>query len=229
MLSDYFRFTRSLVLVPIVMALTLLSGCATIFSGTTDQVSFDANVPKVRVFIDGEYKGETPLNLTLSRNFMNNEKFDAKFEKAGYKTQEFTLKRQFNTIAVLDITSIPTSGGIDVMTGALMRYSPTAYHVQMLRGGHRAKSAEFQRSLRLYRYALTNYRKIQIDISHGGGEYLDTLSTALSGAPGPTDTAIRKAALHNAATLVAANNAEDFVRRLNSMLESQPKLRAYQI
>lgn len=229
MRNDYSRFAQSVVLVPFIMALTFLSGCATIFTGTTDQVSFDSNVPGVRVFIDGQFKGETPLTLTLSRNFMNGEKFDAKFEKGGYQTQEFQLKRQFNGIAFLDISSTLTSGGVDLMTGALMRYSPTDYHVQMLRTGHKDKSAEYQRSLNLYRYALTNYRNVQIDISHGGGEYLDTLSAALSGSQGHADEAITKLALHNAPALLDAANAEDFIRRLNNLLGSQPELRTYEI
>lgn len=229
MLNSNSSFARWFTVLPLVLALTLLGGCASIFSGTTDKLTFDSNVPGVRVTIDGEYKGETPLTLTLSRNFMNGPEFKAKFEKAGYVTQEFQLKHEFNTVAVLDITSIPTSGGIDLLTGALMRFSPTEYHVQMLKNGKSADSTEFERSLQLYRYALTNYRNIQMDISRGGGEYLDSLASALSGTQSGADAVIKEQALRNAPALLGATDAHDFIHRLNGMLASQPELNIYQM
>lgn len=225
MLDSNSSCARLLTALPLMVALTLLNGCASIFTGTTDKVTFDSNVPGVRVTIDGEYKGETPVTLTLSRNFMNGPEFKAKFEKAGYQTQEFQLKHEFNTVAVLDITSIPTSGGIDLLTGALMKFSPTEYHVQMRKHG----VADAERSLRLYRYALVNYRNVQMDISRGGGEYLDSLASALSGAQGPADAAITEQALRNAPALLGTTDAHEFVRRLNGVLASQPELSAYQI
>jgi len=103
---------------PLAWGLIQLGGCGTIFTGTTDEIKFSANVPGVRLTIDGQYKGELPLTVVQSRGFMNGESFKAKFEAPGYETQEFQLKRQFNTVAVLDITSITTSGGIDFLTGS---------------------------------------------------------------------------------------------------------------
>src|SRR6266849_3981305 len=94
MLKSNSSFTRLLLALPLVSALMQLDGCATIFTGTTDTLKFDA---------------------------------------AGYETQEFQLKREFNYVAILDVTSIPTSGGIDVLTGSLMKFSPNEYHVQMLK------------------------------------------------------------------------------------------------
>lgn len=229
MLDSHFSLTRLLTVLPLVLGLMLLDGCASIFTGTKDTLTFDTNVPGVRVSIDGEYKGETPLTVTMSRNFMNGPEFKAKFEKAGYQTQEFPLKREFNTIAILDVTSIPTSGGIDLLTGSLMRFSPNDYHVQMLKNGQSTSSSEVERSTRLYRYALTNYHNVQMDISHGGGEYLDSLASALSGAQKGADAAIRAQALRDAPALLGAADAHDFVHRLNDMLASQPELRAYQL
>src|SRR2546428_4708677 len=145
------NLTRLFLALPLVSALIQLSGCATIFTGTTDTLKFDANVPGVRLTIDGEYKGELPLTLTMSRNFMNGQQFKAKFEAAGHEIQEVQLKREFNYVAILDITSIPTSGGIDLLTGSLMKFSPDEYHVPMVKKGGKPGSAEFERSKRLYR------------------------------------------------------------------------------
>ena len=229
MLNGNSSFTRLLLVLSLVSAPIQLNGCATIFTGTTDTLKFNANVPGVRLTIDGEYKGELPLTLTMSRNFMNGQQFKAKFEAAGHETQEFQLKREFNYVAILDITSIPTSGGIDLLTGSLMKFSPDEYHVQMLKKGKSPGSAEFERSMRLYRYALMNYRKVQLDIVHGGGEYLESLASALSGTRGGADSVITEQALRNAPVLLEASGAHDFIRRFNDMLAGHPSLRVYQM
>ncbi len=112
-------------------AFSSLSACATIFTGSTDPLKFDANVPGVRLSLDGQYLGELPLSRVQSRSFMGGQQFIAKFEAPGYETQEFRIHREFNTVAILDISSPLTSGGVDVLTGSLMRFSPLEYHVIM--------------------------------------------------------------------------------------------------
>jgi len=229
MLIGQFNITRLFLALSFGLVLIPLSGCATMFTGTTDTLKFSANVPGVHLTIDGQYRGELPLTLTMSRNFMNGEQFKAKFEKQAYETQEFQLKREFNFVAILDVTSIPTSGGIDLLTGALFKFSPTEYHVQMLKRGKSASSVEFQRSKDLYHYALTNYHNLQRDIARGGGEYLASFASALSGRQGEADTIITEQALRNALVLLEASSAHDFVHRFNVMLAGDPGLRAYQI
>jgi len=229
MLNSNSNFTRALLVLPLVSALIHLNGCATIFTGTTDTLTFDASVPGVRLTIDGQYKGELPLTLTMSRNFLHGGEFKAKFEKAGYETQEFLLKREFNYVAILDVTSIVTSGGVDLLTGSLMKFSPTEYHIQMLQTGKSPKSADFERSKSLYRYALTNYRNVQRDISRGGGEYLASFASALSGTRGGAGSVITEQALRNAPVLLEASGAHDFIHRFNDVLAGHPNLRVYQM
>src|SRR6266498_1271808 len=193
MLNSNSNLTRLFLALPLVSALIQLNGCATIFTGTTDTLKFNANVPGVRLTIDGQ------------------------------------LKREFNYVAILDVTSIPTSGGIDLLTGSLMKFSPDEYHVHMLKKGESPGSAEFERSKRLYRYALMNYRKVQLDIIHGGGEYLESLASALSGTRGGADSVITEQALHNAPVLLEASGAHDFIHRFNDVLASHPSLRVYRM
>src|SRR5262249_89188 len=139
--------TGRLALMP--LACAMMTGCGTIFTGTTDDIKFTANIPNVRLTIDKQPKGVIPITVKQSRGFMNGESFTAKFEEDGYETQEFQLKRNFNTVAVLDITSIPPSGGIDFITGSLMRFEPTEYHIEMRKKGK--SSAEFEHELRAWR------------------------------------------------------------------------------
>jgi hypothetical protein len=211
------------------LPLLFMHGCATIFTGTSDTLKFDANVPGVRLTMDGRYQGELPLTLDVSRNFMNGEQFKVKFEKAGYETQEFQLKRQFNTIAVLDVTSIPTSGGIDLLTGSLMRFSPTDYHVHMTRKGENSSGLEFQRSAYLYQYALVNYDWLRRDIAAGGGDYLTSLAMALTGKRAGDALVVTDRTLHHAPQLLAAKSAHDFVHRFNVMLAGDAQLRAWRL
>ena len=206
------------------LACASMNGCGTIFTGTSDDIKFTSNVPGVRLTIDKQPKGELPITVKQPRTFMNGESFTAKFEAPGYETQEFQLKRQFNTVAALDITSIPTSGGIDFLTGSLMRFEPTEYHIEMRKKGK--GSAEFERELRAWRYALMNYRRVQADLAKGGGEYLDSFAQAVSGEAG---SPITEHALRNSRILIDASSPHDFVYRFNSTLADDPTLRAYQI
>jgi hypothetical protein len=208
-----------------------LGGCATIFTGTTDTLTFDANVPGVKLTIDGQYKGELPITIVMSRNFVGGQYFLAKFERAGYVTQEFKLHREFNTAAILDVTSILTSGGVDVLTGSLMRFSPTDYHVQMLQEGHAASSAEFRRVTGLYRYALVSFRAVQKDLARGGGESLRSFAAAVCGGDGDPSAvqAVYGASLRSAPSLLGAATAPEFVERVGRMLEGSAELAAYRI
>ncbi len=206
-----------------------LSGCATIFTGTTDTLTFTANTPGVRLSIDGQYMGELPITVTLSRSFVGGRQFMARFERDGFVTQEFPLHREFNAVAILDVTSIPTSGGIDVLTGSLIRLSPTEYRVQMLKQGASAASDEFRRSVALVRFALANWRNVQKDVARGGGEHLSALASALCGDESAAAFAVSYESVRNAPLLLAASTGYDFLEQLDRMLAGNPALRSYRL
>lgn len=213
----------------LVAAQVVTAGCATIFTGTTDVLTFDANVTGVRLTVDGQYLGELPITLPMSRNFVGGRQFVAKFERGGYQTQEFLLKREFNAVAILDVTSIPTSGGVDVLTGALMKFSPRDYHVVMLPSGASARSTEFQRSLRARHYALGSFRRVQADLARGGGEHLDALAAAIADGDPVGSERIREEAMRSAPALIGASTADAFVARLDRVLSNDPALSAWRI
>lgn len=210
-------------------ASALLGGCATILTGTTDTVAFDANVPRVRVTIDGQYRGVTPLALEMSRGFMGGQQFMARFEKPGYVTQEFKLSRVLNGWAILDISSPVTSGGIDVLTGSLLKYSPREYHLQMLASGGSAQSIDFRRGVELYGYALASFRRIQKDVARGGGESLATFAWVLARGDDAAARLIAAALLQEAPALIGATDAHRFVDRVNAVLAGSPALRGHRI
>jgi hypothetical protein len=216
------RALASCLLLPIA-----LCGCATIFSGSDDELSFSANVQGVRLSIDGKYIGELPRTVEMSRNFIGGKKFMARFEREGYQTQEFKLERSFNAVAILDISSPLTSGGIDVLTGAIMKFSPTDYQVQMLPAGQSAASSEFRRSVEGTEFALVNAPELQRDIVRGGGEYLSSFAWLLGNGEERAARIIEATALSSAAYLAGGTGPREFLRRFNHLLAETPALRAY--
>jgi hypothetical protein len=208
------------------LAVAALTGCATMFTGTADTLTLSANVPGVRFTLDGQFKGELPMTLPMSRNFVGGQQFIARFEREGYVTQEFKLTREFNTVAILDITSPLTSGGVDVLTGSLLKFSPTDYHVQMLQQGQAATSPEFRRATGVYRFALVNHRAIQKDLARGGGESLRAYASAVSGGDGRLAEAFYGEALRNAPLLAGAVTGQELVERTDRVLAASAELRA---
>ena len=150
----------------------ILAGCATIFSGTSNEISFSTNVDPVRVYIDGLNVGNTPLKVVVEKKAGKGRM--VRFEKSGYKTQEFNLRNKFDTVAILDITSVITSGGIDVLTGAIMEYEPKQYHVEMLKDVETILKGQ-SKQIQFASFVLTNADAIKENIATGGGEALDAL------------------------------------------------------
>jgi hypothetical protein len=202
-------------------------GCATIFSGTSDTLTFDSNVPNTRLSVDGKLIGQLPLSVDMSRNFVGGQQFIAHFEADGYKSQEFKLDRVFNGVAVLDITSVVTSGGIDVLTGALMKFSPRDYHVQMQASDKSAESPEYRRSLEGTRFALLNYRALCSDLARGGGEYLTAFAHVVSDGDAAAARRIQEASLGRASYLATSPGPRDLLARFNETISERPELRPY--
>lgn len=161
--------------------------------------------------------------------FVGGKRFHARFEADGFVTQEFDLNREFNAVAILDITDPLTCGGIDVLTGSIMKFSPVAYHLQMLPDGQSADSPSFQRTLESVRFGLYNHGRIEEDLARGGGEYLSTFAFVVSGGDRAASQRIVERSLRNADTLLAARTPPSFVARFDGMLDSDPELRPYRL
>jgi hypothetical protein len=156
------------------ITILLTAGCATIFTGTTDTINFSSNVDPVRVYVDGRLIGETPLKASINRQIGQGPRI--KFEKKGYGTQEFYLEKQFNWVSILDITAILTSGGIDVLSGAVLKYSRNRYHVEMIPDSH-TSLIDRQRQIKFAHYVLLNANNIRRDLAKDGGEYSSSLAS----------------------------------------------------
>jgi uncharacterized protein YceK len=109
----------------------LLAGCATIFSGTRDTITFESQPAGARVMIDGVDRGTTPLTTSVNRKLGG---ANVTYRLDGYETRTFPLSTGFNTVAIANILcfwGVVVCGGIDLITGAMFRYDVTNYDITL--------------------------------------------------------------------------------------------------
>jgi len=228
MLKKFFRNTNLFILFGLTAFLTF-SGCATIFSDGEDVITFNSNVDKTKVFLDGIKLGETPLTIPIERRTKNR---NLKFTKSGYQTQEFPLSHKFNLNfgMILDITGTAltlTPMAIDALSGNLIKYSPTEYHIEM----EPEKSGDlklFRQRVASMRFAAHKFTGIQRDLVTGEGEFLDGLKTSFQ-IPPVHKEALEEVLQANLDVLITTNNGLEFWNRLNQLVKDDPVLTSYHL
>lgn len=108
------------------MFLTSLSfSCATIFSGTSTKVKVSGVQEEAKVFYNGNYEGETPLKVKVSKKALK-DGVDITIKKNGYQDANIILIRKTKVGAI--IGNIIFTGGIgliiDFATAAIYKPSP---------------------------------------------------------------------------------------------------------
>ena len=104
-----------------------LTSCATLFSGTSDDIHFETKPEKAKVSIDGR-SCRTPCTLyDVGRQLGS--KY-AQIKSDGYETENFALRQSINGVAFLNFFNL-LGWGIDVATGAIKRYDPVSYNIEL--------------------------------------------------------------------------------------------------
>lgn len=210
-------------------AFLAFGGCATIFSDGVDEITFNSNVDKTKVFFDNSLVGETPLTLSVDRQL---HRIKVRFSKEGYQSQEMLLahKLNLNTGMILDLTGTLTTltpGAIDALSGNLIKYSPTDYQIEMMP----EKSGNldlFHRRVASKRFAAHNFSDIQRDLVVGEGEYLEALADSfyIQLAHHDAFQGMLQAYLDD---LVTAEHGLIFWDRLNQRVKDHPQLKHYHL
>jgi hypothetical protein len=114
------------------LALTLLmSSCATIISGSKQNVKFDSNPGAASIFIDEVEVGKTPFEIKLARK----SEHSVMIKLEGYQTYQTKLTKKFNAWYVGNILFGGLIGIIvDPITGAMYNLSPEEVNAQMNKG-----------------------------------------------------------------------------------------------
>ena len=99
----------------IVSFVFLLSNCATLFKGTTDEVNFASDPQAAEVYVNGQLMGETPIALSLKVN----KTYTIEFRKEGYKSQTYTINNSVGAgWVILDVLAGLIGVIVDAATGA---------------------------------------------------------------------------------------------------------------
>ncbi len=103
----------------------LLSGCASIISGTSQDLTFNSNPEGAKVYLDGKIVGVTPFTFSAQKN-----KYDTmRIEKKGFISINRDLNKTFDGVAAINIFwDLSTT---DALTGAVFKYEENSYFVEM--------------------------------------------------------------------------------------------------
>lgn len=149
----------------------VITGCATVFSGTTQAISIDSNVHGASIAIDGNVIGVTPFAGKLQRR----KDSIAIISKTGYTSQPVALSTTFNPLAIISILCWDL-GTTDCLTGACWEYAPGSYYVNLRPAG--TSMNEFQRDTQLKAFAMTYYGDLKTELAAGAGAKIDGLRSS---------------------------------------------------
>lgn len=161
---------RLLNIVP-VLAVGLLTGCATVITGTNQAVTIDSNVQGANVSIEGNQVGVTPFSGKIPRK----RESIAVVSKPGYTSQPITLTTSFNPLTIISICCWDL-GTTDCITGACWEYSPNSYYVNLRPAG--TSLQQFQRDTQLKAFAMTYYGDFVAELAAGSGPKIEAFRAA---------------------------------------------------
>ena len=145
----------------------LLTGCASIISGTSQAVTIDSNVQGATVAIEGNLVGQNPFSGKIPRK----RESVALVSKPGYTAQPVVLTTSFNPVAILSI--VWDYSTTDCLTGACWEYAPSTYYVNLRPA---TSSMElFRRDSELKAFAMTYYSAIKTELATGSGSKIEAV------------------------------------------------------
>lgn len=109
------------------IALFLMTGCATIFTGTKDRIAFTSTPSGATIYKDGVEICTTPCNYRIKRSINDTE---VEFKLDGYETRLITLDKEFNLVSIINLGNL-FGWGIDALSGAVMKYDRKAYDLKL--------------------------------------------------------------------------------------------------
>lgn len=107
--------------VAVALFVMMLSGCASIISGTNQDITFDSNPQGAKVYLNGMIMGTTPFTFNAKKNKFNN----LRVEKEGYASINRSVSKSYDPVALINVFwDLSTT---DVLTGAIVKYDESHY------------------------------------------------------------------------------------------------------
>src|SRR6185369_8834351 len=119
----FFKLTIALLAVCAVTS----GGCATSFTGTSQQLTVSSNPTGARVFVNGSYFGITPVAVLLKTR----RDYSIILQHDGFQDSTARVARQFNPVALLNVFSV-LCWVVDLSSGAIWRLDRSSLYVTMV-------------------------------------------------------------------------------------------------
>jgi hypothetical protein len=172
--------------------LILVGGCATIESGSNQSLTLNSNPGGAKVSVNGFPMGTTPVTLQLKRKTG----LAIAFEKEGYQTISVPLNTTMNLWFLGNI--LPGGGFVfgsttDVVSGAVIEYSPNYYMVTLAPKGESSLGGRVtaSRSEKAKEFIVNSYTNILSNLGTGEVPYLSSLLNLLEISEDKRDDAVK--------------------------------------
>lgn len=109
------------------MLLVSATSCATIFTGTRQNVTISSTEPETEVYVNNAFKGKTPAKFKVNKKGKDE---IITIKKEGFISQDLKPQKGFNAVAILNLLN-PIAWGIDLLTGAVNRVAPNEYMIKL--------------------------------------------------------------------------------------------------
>lgn len=104
-----------------------LTSCATIFTGTSDRITFNSTPEGAKVLEKGIEKCTTPCTYKFSRSLSEK---TVEIKKDGYQNKVIELDTKFNSVSILNLFNV-FYWAIDAATGSIKKYDTKVYNVEL--------------------------------------------------------------------------------------------------
>ena len=101
--------------------------CATIISGTSQDIFIDSNPEGATIYEGGLKVGRTPASITVKKSGFSDKEISLSLE--GYERRTFILQKSFDAVAILNLAGFGWI--IDIVTGAIFKYGRTNYDLDL--------------------------------------------------------------------------------------------------
>ncbi len=157
----------------------LLTACGTIFSGSTQTISFDSNVKDVKIYVNGQQVcTQVPCSIDVDRE---SSPLIVMAKRDGYKDGMANIKSKINPTAwfnVLWLYGSFSAATTDYAMGGLWKYTQDGVYINMeLENMKHAELQKFRKNSQIRAFSLFNYKDLQMEAAlHQNGEYTKALS-----------------------------------------------------
>ena len=118
---------KNLLTISVVSILLFLTSCATIFTGTKDNITFNSDPEGSTIYIDGVEQCKTPCTMKVKRSINDT---GVEFKLGGYETRVITLSKELNLVSIINLGNL-FGWGIDALSGAIMKYDRKTYDITL--------------------------------------------------------------------------------------------------